>query len=254
MKKKLICNFFCKKIRFSHPFSSFTKEQQAKILNNFNEFLLKTTIFKTIDFKKITTDQQISHIFQQKLQTKEILPFIQQLSCQIDNFQEPKDILSILSILKLIKLQTKSTTFTFRSIISSYKQEILRKLNENFIKELQTREFHQYMNYDEPPNFYTTYLQELSKVDRLEFIKLIRKIDPEIELHNTNLMNRYTVNEFEKNFHLAKKRFIRYLPYVLIFGWLGNLAYLIWALYYCFEYDVWMFDPRVTDYHVYRFS
>lgn len=185
----------------------------------------------------------------------ELVDFLHNLSQNIENFEEKNDFLKILTTIQLINSYSKRLSPAHNSLILSFRREIIEKINEKMLKELKNREFFENLKkINVRNNFEANFLKELSETDRLLFIKLLRKIDNYFEFHNTNLINRFTTAEFVRDIEMKKKKFRSFLPFFSVFAITATLLYSIWLFYYCFEYDVWLFDPRVTDYHVYRFS
>ena len=196
-----------------------------------------------------------NQFFGTKLQNfEEATKKLNQILLETKEIQDNSTITSILDDLKYIKLQSKSYDYHQKKIISNFQKEIIENLNSKLIDGFQEAGLKQYINPDKKPDFHTNYLRQLSLLDRLEFIKFVKKIDNDLELHNTNNLNKFTVVSFEENIKMNKKKIRTYLPYYLFILFIGTTLYWIWAFYYCFEYDVWMWDPRVTDWHVYRFS
>ncbi len=72
-------------------------------------------------------------------------------------------------------------------------------MNSKLIDGFQEAGLKQYINPDKKPDFHTNYLRQLSLLDRLEFIKFVKKIDNDLELHNTNNLNKFTVVSFDEN-------------------------------------------------------
>lgn len=186
----------------------------------------------------------------------EILNFLQGLSENIDNFNEKSDFLAILSTIQHINSHSKRLSPAHNSLIWSFRREIISKINEKMLKDLKNNDFFaNIQKINEKHNvFEASFLKELSETDRLEFIKFLRKIDNFHEFHNTNVINRFITAKFAMDLQMKKKKFRSFLPFFSVFSVVSTLLYSIWLFYYCFEYDVWLFDPRVTDYHVYRFS
>jgi hypothetical protein len=198
---------------------------------------------------------KIDQILEKKPQNfEEAAQVLNQISSKIADLDEKPTITSILQTLKFIKNKSKTFNYPQRVVVFNYEKEIIMNLNEKLLKEFQEIGLKEYINPDKKPDFHINYLKELSVINRLEFINLMKKIDKDLELHNTNILNKYTVISFDENVKMKKKMIRTYMPYFLFISLLGTTLYWIWAFYYCFEFDVWLFDPRVTDYHVYRFS
>ena len=239
--------FFIKKPYHSRCFGSIRPEKWHIKGSNFDNFLNNTKIFKSIDLSRPSP-----YLFEKKPSNDEIFEFLKEISENIKKFKEKRDILNILKVLKYIKIRSKVMNLEQKAILFNYRLIILKNFNENLRDEFQKPI--KYVMYNKNPDFYTNYLEDLSIVDRMIFIEFIRKIDSNIELHNTNVINKYVTEEFKKDVLLKKKRFSMIFPLCVLFLIFGNTLYVIFVIYYAIEYDMWLFDPRITDYHVYRFS
>lgn len=95
------------------------------------------------------------------------------------------------------------------------------------------------------------FLLILNKIEKRKFYELLDR--KEMRLSNRNLLVESKILHLKSNY----KRGLRYIKnfqflYLFSLGLVGVGLFLVF-LYFLIQYDVYYFDPKATDYHLYRF-